>query len=499
MKFNAKFLLCLISAIMTALPFLVPSFGFLAYFSLIPFLYMLFYKCTSTKEAAGYGFLFGTMWYLLVLTWIFYLYPLQNVCKSPALCVVLLTFVWILISMVMGGEVALFSYAFKRWFSYGKLKALSAAAVWVLMEYIQQFGDFGFTWCRISLTQYMYTPIIQSASLFGGLFVSFVIVLINALLTVAVKNKKMFYVFLGILCFVSNIILGAIAPDFKPYKEISVSLVWEDVNPDDKRAENSTKGTFEKLMAESRKQESEIVIWSETAVPVIMSENSKYFRHYQKLCREKDFMLFAGGFLREGENLHSSVLCIDESGERIGKIHKRKLVPFGEYVPLRNLIKLFVPSIEEISPREEEIVPFDKECVIETKFGKTGGIICYDSCFPHIARECAREGAEIITLSTNDAWFYGSHAAKNHLSQSIFRAVENGRYVLRCANLGESVIIDNEGRIIKGEESGKLSLSGSGGLIKEKTLYTKIGDSFIILLIVLIICVKKGYDKKVLS
>ena len=491
MKFNAKLLLCLISAILTALPFLVPSFGFLAYFSLIPFLYVLFYECASPKEAAGYGFLFGSAWYLLVLTWIFYLYPLQNVCKSPVLCVVLLTFVWILISAVMGGEIALSSYAFKKWFSNGKLRALSVAAVWVLMEYIQQFGDFGFTWCRISLTQYIYTPIIQSASLFGGLFVSFVIVLINALLTISVKNKKMSYVFLGVLCFASNIILGAMAPDFKPYKEISASLVWEDVNPDDKRAENSTNATFEKLMAESRKQKSDIVIWTETAVPVILSENSKYFRQYQKLCLEKDFILFAGGFAREGEKLYSSVLCIDDKGKLIGNIHKRKLVPFGEYVPLRNLIKTFVPSIDEISPREEEIVPFDEECVIETKLGKIGGIICYDSCFPQLSRESVKEGAEIITLSTNDAWFYGSHAAKNHLSQSVFRAVENGRYILRCANLGESAIIDNKGRIAKGEEEGRLSLSKNAGLIKEKTLYTKMGDSIILLFILILLFVSK--------
>ncbi len=492
MKFNAKLLLCLISAILTALPFLVPSFSFLAYFSLIPFLYVLFYMTHTAKDAAKYGFIFGAGWYLLVLTWIFYLYPLENVCENAALCILLLFFVWILISFIMALEIALFSAFFKKCNTCKVLMPYAAATLWIVMEFFQQFGEAGFTWCRISLTQYIYTPIIQSASLFGGLFLSFIIVFINALLVLFIKDKKALYLAASAGIFAFNILLGAAAPDLKPYKEISASLVWEDINPDDKRAENTTEQTFKRLMGETKKQQSELVLWTETAVPVVLTDQSSFFKEYQALCREKKFTLLAGGFTKEGERLYSSVICINRDGERIGSINKRHLVPFGEYVPLRNFLRIFVPAIDKISPPDEEIAPFEGSCVIDSEIGKIGGIVCYDSCFPALSRESVRDGAQIITISTNDSWFYGSHAAKNHLSQSVFRAVENGRYVLRSANLGESCIIDNEGRIVAEEEEGKNSLSFKAGLIKENTLYTKIGDSFVIIsVLILIVAMKK--------
>ena len=79
---------------------------------------------------------------------------------------------------------------------------------------------------------------------------------------------------------------------------------------------------------------------------------------------------------------------------------------------------------------------------------KLGGNVCYESIFPVISRRLARNGAGILVNVTNDGWYMKTAAPYQHLHFNVFRAVENRRPLVRCANTGISAFIDEKGRTL---------------------------------------------------
>jgi len=126
---------------------------------------------------------------------------------------------------------------------------------------------------------------------------------------------------------------------------------------------------------------------------------------------------------------------------------KRKLVPFGEFVPLRPLlgwIEKFVPIGGEFQPGGEAaplILPVGRDRV------PVGVLICYEDIFPDLARASVRAGAEVLAVLSNNAWFGEGGAASQHAAHSVLRAVEHRRPVVRVGNSGWSGWIDEYGRI----------------------------------------------------
>ena len=128
------------------------------------------------------------------------------------------------------------------------------------------------------------------------------------------------------------------------------------------------------------------------------------------------------------------------------------------------------------------VVPGDSPALFDTEHGRIGGLICFDSIYESLARKSVAAGAELLVLGTNDSWFLDSAAGYQHNGQAVLRAIENGRAVVRAANTGISSIITEKGEIIDylaplvdGQLTAEVSLSS------QQTLYTTIGDVFVLL------------------
>lgn len=106
-------------------------------------------------------------------------------------------------------------------------------------------------------------------------------------------------------------------------------------------------------------------------------------------------------------------------------------------------------DLENFNLRGSYLSPGNSSEVFDSSIGKLGGIICYDSIFYYNSSESVREGAEIIVLSTNDSGYNDSAAAFQHYAHSVFRAVENRKFVIRAATTGISGIIDSFGSHLK--------------------------------------------------
>jgi apolipoprotein N-acyltransferase len=171
---------------------------------------------------------------------------------------------------------------------------------------------------------------------------------------------------------------------------------------------------------------------------------------------------------------YNSAYLAAPSGELAGRYDKIHLVPFGEYVPLGDILSL--------GSLGEGIGDFKsgKEAVnLVLPRAKFGVLICFEIIFPDLCRQFVKKGANFLVTITNDAWFGRTSAPYQHFSLAVFRAVENRVYVARAANTGISGIIDPVGRIRKqGGIFREEAISGVIHLSVLKTFYTLHGDVF---------------------
>jgi apolipoprotein N-acyltransferase len=206
------------------------------------------------------------------------------------------------------------------------------------------------------------------------------------------------------------------------------------------------------------------------------------------LAREYDVVLLLGVFADGEEGAEYNAMCvIDEQGTIWEQIYaKRHLVPFGEYVPMRDLIMTVFPPLGEIAMLEYDLLPGDDSNLftidIEGAEINIGGLICFDSIYEELAYDSAFDGAELICVSTNDSWFEDSRAVYMHCAQSRLRAIETGLPILRAANTGISAGITSLGEVrasleplIEGYMISEVSVSGEAG-------NTNIGNSVFLIL-----------------
>ena len=142
--------------------------------------------------------------------------------------------------------------------------------------------------------------------------------------------------------------------------------------------------------------------------------------------------------------------------------------------------------------------------IMKTAGGKVGCLICFDSIYETLSLESVADGAELLCISTNDSWFSGSSALRQHNAQAQLRAIENNRYIVRSANTGISSIISSKGEIIDSVGDSKEGYAiGDVAYIQERTLYSLTGNmivwlslSFIAFTCVLAFIENKKRDKK---
>lgn len=142
------------------------------------------------------------------------------------------------------------------------------------------------------------------------------------------------------------------------------------------------------------------------------------------------------------------------------------------------LQKLF-PFVNKLVAGIGDFSPGSKVVPLNTGKGEIGVLICFEGIFPELAREYVRAGSRLLVNITNDAWFGKSSAPYQHLSMTVFRAVENRVPLVRAANTGISSVIDSKGHI-RGMTTlfKETFLSGEVRFGMKRTIYNRFGDVF---------------------
>ena len=161
-----------------------------------------------------------------------------------------------------------------------------------------------------------------------------------------------------------------------------------------------------------------------------------------------DGRLVAGAILdgQAPRTFRNVLLAIDEQGEVTDAYQKRRLVPFGEYVPYRDALDWF-PPLEQV-PRDAVTGPGPDQLTVGDL--DLAVVICFETLFPRLLRSNVLAGdtpAELVVAATNDASFGRGGEAAQHLAQSQLRALETGRWVVHAAVSGTSAFVDPDGDV----------------------------------------------------
>jgi apolipoprotein N-acyltransferase len=244
------------------------------------------------------------------------------------------------------------------------------------------------------------------------------------------------------------VIAGLLAP--APYTadgpERTALLVQPDIPQDQKWDRAFLEESMQRLerLSAHNLADTDLIVWPEAAVPFFLSRAPQWDARLKRQMKSwQRPVLFGGLRLVGGPNeraAQNGLFLQRTDGERpfVGKHH---LVPFGEYVPE------WLPFVRKLVPDIGDFLPASDSGVLNENGTTYGALICYESIFPEQARARVANGANVLVVVTNDAWYGKSPAAWQHLQAARMRAVENGRYVLRAANTGVSAIIAPNGAI----------------------------------------------------
>lgn len=200
----------------------------------------------------------------------------------------------------------------------------------------------------------------------------------------------------------------------------------------------------------------DLVVWPETAMPFYYQQPSPYRAWVERMVIDLNTALLSGApgyrFLPDSEQpeLFNRAYLIGSDGMVRGHYDKMHLVPFGEYVPLRNVLffmdKLVEGTVDFATGTGRYPLPLSDV--------NLGVLICYEAVFPYEVREYVEAGADVFVQITNDAWFGPTAASRQHLALAQMRVIETGVPLVRAANTGISGFIDADGRIYDTAEFG---------------------------------------------
>ncbi len=212
--------------------------------------------------------------------------------------------------------------------------------------------------------------------------------------------------------------------------------------------------------SEPEKGKKTIFVWPEGT---FMSEsfsniknNSKIISLFKKNFSKNHLIILGANTLKkhnQEEKYFNSMLLIDSDLNIIAQYDKKKLVPFGEFLPLENLLNKI--GMKKITPGYVSFSNGKGETILDFNFNENSlkllPLICYEIIFPNLVEENGNKYNFIVNIS-EDAWFGNSVGPHQHFSKAIFRAIESRTFVIRSANKGKSVFIDPNGKVIKALE-----------------------------------------------
>lgn len=487
--------------------------GYLAFISLVPWFVSLS-QISEIKKTAASGALFGiiiSLYFSLPLYQSISISSPDNIIRP----VLLLLFTAIAPNLIM---YCLFSILM-RWI-YDKpqhFHIFLPASLWILLDYLKELSTVMIPWGFAGYTQ-VFSPFIQFAEITGIHGISFLIIMINSIiaeiimiilnefhygnktekiessyvltnkLTFILSNKSFFiYLFLFCVVFTTFLLYGNVRKKFitdslKNSAQIKYLIVQGNSESLERWNESTSSLRYQTYIQLTNKKinETDFTVWPETVLNSSDKINFEIMSGISTKLRDSGFFI-TGGIRRDnnGNNYNSIFIMSKNNLEYI--YDKKILFPYSERPFFGSTAGSFLNSPEKFTEGKSRDI-------FKTGDILTGYSICFESIYPSVIRKQARSGSSLLINVANDSWFGDSSVP--HLQQYaiIARAIENRISIIRSANSGISFAVSPAGEIITEIPINTRDISyGILPVIKERSFYTKSGNWFIIISILIIL------------
>ncbi len=429
------------------------------------------------------GLLFGFGYFLFSLYWISY-----SLNFDPNLFF-LKPFAIICIPLLLSIFYGFGFFCLKKIYSNNFLFIINFSLILSIVEYVRGKIFYPFPWNLIVYTWSDKIYILQLLSLFGSYGLNLLSIFIFSLGSIFILNKDLFRKKI-IYYFVSIIFLTLLTYYYANHK-FSQNFVkksnYEIVSiQSDKNISEIYSNPKEyikhliKLSDPINRKTHTIFVWPEGVYSI--SEGNFIRNEFSKSFKKNQFIIL-GSTTSIDNRIYNTLQVFNFKGEMISIYKKNKLVPFGEFIPFENTLKKF--DLKKITQGYSSFSASDERQIVNINNINVLPLICYEIIFSGEINLSKKDYDLIINIS-EDGWFNKSIGTYQHYIHSQFRAVEEGKQVVRSANQGIGAIIDPNGKVLsKSDGFNENVLISSIFLSPKRTLFGKFGNSIFYLLVLI--------------
>lgn len=456
--------LAFVSAVL--LTFAFPDFEAwpLAFVALVPLFLAIRRESESVGRSFSIGWIFGTAFFFGTCSWLTFAPITYASLPWPPVY-----FLMLCAAAGAGIFVALFSAAaadvFRR---FGAPAIAFFPVVWVFGEFLRMWIS-GNNWNAIGYSlAFSGSPALALARMGGVYLVGFYVVAINALIFFVISTTASlirrepggstargillataFVVLTGVVVVESTSILRAVRPIDTQSNGTYVVAVQPNVPMDGLTFEKYQRllkrhvELAEQKLAERTDDRPTLVVFPESPMLFQYGDDEKLREFLRQFAeRNKTAVLFNSAEASpDGKQLMNSALMINDTGAKVGQYDKIFLLPFGEFIPFPEPVASWMPAFVGNFKKGNE---YD---LLPVGDAKAGVMICFESHFGGLSNEYARNGADLLIEMTNDGYLGKTAVLRQHLANSVFRAVETNRPLLRVTNVGVTAYIDRDGTV----------------------------------------------------
>ncbi|MFN2330302.1 MAG: apolipoprotein N-acyltransferase [Halomonas sp.] len=352
-----------------------------------------------------------------------------------------------------------------------RLAFLSFAGAWVLGEWLRTWLFTGFPWLLLG-SAHVDSPLASWAPIGGVYLLSLITALTGTLLVEFLARRWWAIAPVAALWLVPLALLPTqwTQPAGEPLRVALLQGNLDQLIKWTAEGQRKAANTYSEL-TRAQPDGVDLIVWPEAALPMFEDQARPILERVQTNLSPGTALL-TGILQRDAEGSYfNSVIAL---GEAEGEYRKEHLVPFGEYLPLENLlagtIAFFDLPMPAMTPGPSGQAPMRVAGTL------IGNAICYEIIYADLVAERARDSELLMTVS-NDTWFGESIGPLQHLQMARLRALENGRYLIRATSNGVTVIVDPRGRITaRAPQFEVASITGEAVPMRGLTPFTRTGS-----------------------
>ncbi|GAC1658463.1 MAG: apolipoprotein N-acyltransferase [Vulcanimicrobiaceae bacterium] len=398
----------------------------------------------SWKRAFWYGWFGGTLFFYLSSNW--FGYTVGHLLGNFAPLFVLIP--TMIEGLYVGAAAVCAALAYRL--APPALAPLAAAAAFTIFEWLRSIGVMGAPFAQLGYSQ-ADTPLAVFAAYIGTFGVTFVVCAIGAYLAQAVArggNRRLFTALAVIIAAWGVCWLAWPARHAAP-ANVRIAAVQGNISQDvkwDRATLAQAERRYSDLTQRAAAFHPQLVVWPETVMttPQGLQNAGELSAHLGRIASSLQTTLATGSIDVHGAQYYNASFIYNPSGQLSDVYDKRQLVPFTEGFPGKSFLG-WIPYSSLIS--DFGIGHVDG---VYTAGGlRFAPLICWESAFADLAHAQLRAGAQLLVISTDDAWFGESSGPYQHAQIAQLRAIEAGTWVVRAASTGISGTIAPDGRYIE--------------------------------------------------